>query len=424
MTTFRIEFDWVDAGRSSDRMSSVTMADLGIMLGESSVTAHIDRSTRAYRDRLTAPLFPIAEWVVTNWWALRFEYDLAGSGTPRPGFEERHDLVYAGSGFLYPRLEITSLDDLVQLSSTSWRARHAAIEFPGECAEVVDRVQVEHEFSRLVDAVLDRLAEFDITDTPVERDWTAIRSADPETVAFCAASAALGLDPFDLDDRTAQSVERLWSGFEESLRSDLLSCADLEHGEDLVAWARSGREKLERLPNGDAWSELRNRIRVPASKRPWDLGYALARQVRQLTGAPEGPFEFTGDWDIRSLEDEPPTVRVDALVSSESPACLTRGRSPIATRFLQARALGDYVARPSSQPSLLTTLATHRQQMTRAFAAEFLAPSASITAELGSLAGSRIGPEVVETVSRKLRVSEFVIRHQIDNHELGTLTDV
>ena len=83
-------------------------------------------------------------------------------------------------------------------------------------------------------------------------------------------------------------------------------------------------------------------------------------------------------------------------------------------RFVLCRALSDYLA--SGQPSLVTRGRTEHQQRNRAFAAEFLAPAESIQQRIGS---HRIGEEDIEELAQEFRVSDRVIRHQIQNHNLG-----
>jgi len=59
----------------------------------------------------------IAEWFVSNWWALRFE---AQNATLRPQFASRHSLRFAGEGFALPYLEF--LPDS-RLTALHWRPR-------------------------------------------------------------------------------------------------------------------------------------------------------------------------------------------------------------------------------------------------------------------------------------------------------------
>jgi hypothetical protein len=84
-----------------------------------------------------------------------------------------------------------------------------------------------------------------------------------------------------------------------------------------------------------------------------------------------------------------------------------------ARRFAAARCIGDWIAQPAGEyAALLTGASTFRQQRSRAFAAEFLAPAAAIRARL--VAGD-VDSEDLAAVAVDLHVSEWVVRHQVDN---------
>ncbi len=85
-------------------------------------------------------------------------------------------------------------------------------------------------------------------------------------------------------------------------------------------------------------------------------------------------------------------------------------------RFSLCRALCDHLV--SGQPSLVTRSRTEHQQRSRAFAAEFLAPADSIRERIG---GDRVVEEDIEELARVFEVSDLVIRHQIQNHNLAWL---
>ena len=57
--------------------------------------------------------------------------------------------------------------------------------------------------------------------------------------------------------------------------------------------------------------------------------------------------------------------------------------------------------------------------MNRAFAAEFLAPQAMLGSRLSS---DVVDEEEIEDLASEFGVSGFVIRHQIENHELARVS--
>ena len=101
----RFRFGWVDAGPSPDKVSQSTMAALSVEAGGSTVTSVLDRTNRIYSDAVVVPLFSVAEWLITNWWYLW--YEIEDTGQQRPEFESRHNLAFAGDGFVLPSLTVT-----------------------------------------------------------------------------------------------------------------------------------------------------------------------------------------------------------------------------------------------------------------------------------------------------------------------------
>ena len=93
-------FGWVDAGPSPDILASSTMATLSVDAGDATVTSVLDRGNRIYSDEVLVPLFSVAEWLITNWWHIW--YEVPDTGEQRTEFESRHNLAFAGDGFVLP----------------------------------------------------------------------------------------------------------------------------------------------------------------------------------------------------------------------------------------------------------------------------------------------------------------------------------
>ncbi len=85
-------------------------------------------------------------------------------------------------------------------------------------------------------------------------------------------------------------------------------------------------------------------------------------------------------------------------------------------RFLLCRALSDHLF--AAMPSLVTRVKSEHQQRNRAFAAEFLVPAESLRR---SIHGGVVGEEELSDLAQEYKVSEFVLRHQIQNHGLAAI---
>jgi len=69
------------------------------------VTQLIDGRSRALREAVYGPLYPLAEWVAMNWWSLRHEVETSQTGRWRT-YAKRHSLRAVGEGFALPDLRV------------------------------------------------------------------------------------------------------------------------------------------------------------------------------------------------------------------------------------------------------------------------------------------------------------------------------
>ncbi|SAY39127.1 hypothetical protein [Candidatus Synechococcus spongiarum] len=232
--TVSFAFDWVDdAAPSPDAAMGQTMAQLSIQVNGEVVTAVYDRRSSARRDYIVVPLLSVAEWVVGNWCHLWHELpdtteEMAGQKT---GFEQRHNLAFAGDGFLWPKLTmVPSSDAMEQLRWTPWQPRYARIKFVKEGKARVACGQLQKELEGVVEAVLERLRSFGHQQDSVASDlqgaWSAIKALDPEEDEFCRAAALLGVDPFAVEQDMEEAIIAFWQHTETAIREDMLASPD------------------------------------------------------------------------------------------------------------------------------------------------------------------------------------------------------
>ena len=416
--SIHIDFEWVEAHRSPDVVSQLSMAELCIKVDKSIVTRVVDRNQRSLRDRIVVPMFSIAEWLVYNWWHLF--YEVGNNGEQRQDFASRHDLAFAGDGFVYPSLTLTPKSDSIRLRWRRYEPRHADIEFIDDGWADVEREDLEIQAKNIIDSVLDRLRGHDADVEALEEEWKAINDLNPEERDFCRAAALLGEDPFDLEDALADEIRALWENAEPSLREEALAAADADGLTKIRTWLAKNLKKLADADAGD-WPELRKKLPKIDNASNWEHGYQLARAVRSELGASNGRFDFEseGPLALHTRTAPRPAARVEGLVAAETPACIVVHRRETEKRFLAARSLGDYLGKSDPGAGLLCSLETDRQARTRAFAAEFLAPSDALDRRLR---GRRvISGEDVEDLANEFGVSGWLISRQIENHELATV---
>lgn len=417
--TFRIHFDWVEAAPCTDSLAQSTMAALTIEVKGAVVTSVLDRRTRSCRDHVVTPLGCVAQWLVGNWWRLFHE---VADSRPRSDFAEAHDLACVGEGYLLPSLVIAPTPDKMSLHWRRQRPLHSAIEFTEQGEALVDRVALETEFGRLLDAVLDRLDNDDPTARLLCNEWNAIQAVDADEREFCRAAALLGRDPFATPQELAARIVDFWNRTAPPLREDALATANGQNLALLADWLADTAQCVDSFGCG-AWESLHRALQRSSAQEPYRRGYDLARAARaQLQpSALRYDIAATGPEAIPCAPIDPPAgTSIQGLVAAQSPACAVANGRETAQRFLQARALGDYLGRTAPGPAILSGLATDRQAQTRAFAAEFLVPAETLRKQLRS---DPVPLDEVDDLALAFNVSSYVVRHQIENHNLGRIAD-
>ena len=419
--SFRLRFDWIDAGPSPDVIARSTMATLSIEADGATITSVLDRANRIYSDVVVVPLFSVAEWLVTNWWHLWYEVE--DTNEQRPEFEHRHNLAFASDGFVLPSLTMTPAERRVTLHWDRYRPRHARIEFVDEGRASFAREDLESAFGAVIEAVLERLrgnAETRVAGDSLGVSWNAINALDPAEREFSRAAALLGIDPFDVRDDVSDAIVAFWDHAEPAIREDVLASVGSESLARVGEWLDGALRTLAEGANdaGNDWRGVRGELPALPDSEPWTRGYALARAVRGQLGAGGDRYDFVarGPLAIAHYETQPPSSRIQGLVAAETPTCMTARKGKSGTRFLIARALGDYLGRSVPGPGMLSSLATDRQAQSRAFAAEFLVPAESLRGRLG---GDSADAERTDEISREFGVSSELVRRQIQNHELA-----
>ena len=436
MTSLAFEFDWLDGEGMSGPELSATLASLTIRAGESVVTRVLDARAKTVRDFAHVPLYPLAEWLVANWWFIASEI-------PNPenehsqAFRRRHCLGANLDGYAYPNLDIVpSHSGKTRLSWNPARSLWTRTEFLGDGEALVDGDEFRQTCSDFIDSVITRLDSFDVQDTFLQEEWDAIRNADDEETQFCQAAAALGWDPYALDDDAREHVIALGDMLGGLLGEALpaLDSANPLAGaseiETALKGARNNRVYLERVEFfssqiGQGFGD---------AETPWDEGYDWARRLRRDLNLDGEPLKTTASIAAALGEDAGTLDRIMQPVASFSASRMIDGAivrgdggetgfaldgrgGDNARRFRFCRALAEAMASPDSD-ALITRSRSERQQRNRAFAAEFLAPSSSIKRLIRFPA---VNGDDIDELSEEFGVSPRVIEHQIANRRIARI---
>ena len=432
MEQLRFDIDWMDAEGVNGAELAATWASLRIHTESSAITLALDARAKTVRDRLYVSLYPMAEWLATNWWFLTSEV-----GSPlkqdSAGYRRRHSLAANREGYAYPDLHIFPLGGLTRLVWHRGTVPWAKTRFLEEGEALIDSAEFRETCADLVDSVVARLADCGIEDTLLQQEWAAVRAADAEEADFCRVAAGLGWDPYVLDDAKCEEVLLLADRFGDALEEAVPALNADDTGEGWAIFEQALREAKRRNTLGlERVLSVRDRIFgfSPSDSVPWRAGYELARGLRRELNLDGEPLPTMAAL-ARALDDDAidaATTRVpvngrnailiDGLVTSDeddAPAFAFRPRGEYGRRFHFCRAIAEVLSRPAVD-TLLTPARTERQQRNRAFAAEFLAPASGLSCRVRR---STLDEEEVDELATVFGVSSWVIEHQIAYHQIG-----
>lgn len=428
MTAINFEFDWHDGKGMRGPELAATFASLRIDVGRELVTRVFDEGARTVRDHVFVPLYPVAEWMASNWWFVAFEHANMLKKED-PAFIRRHSLGTGADGYALPDLTIVPSGGRMQIRWGERLPAQTRVEFLGSGSALVDRDRFMHDCAAFIDAVVDRLFEHDIDSTFLQDEWAAIQAMDEQESSFCETAAGLGWDPYDLDNDEQDQVMMLAHKLGD-MRVEATAVIDWRNptGDVLGILEAVEDAKCYELPMGDILEDLATRESGAAP--PWEVGYQLARKVRKRLGLDGGPLR-SGEELAAALNQDAaildratrPLQRlnglrlVDGVVARGTAGAVSFGltaKGEIGKRFLFCRALGEAAA--GYDTGIVTRGTTRRQQSNRAFAAEFLAPSRSLRERITYPA---VDDEQVDDLAEEFGVSTQVILNQVENHRIA-----
>jgi hypothetical protein len=432
---FRFEVSWPETPTGGgDALLDASVGRLSIGIRDVSITA-FQSDKGDVGTELTIPLYGVAEWIASNWWPLLFEpRKTDDQADDDAGYRSRHWLGYARDGFALPDLWFYPLGDEIEAAAYSKYLRFARVTFLNKASANVPTSVVRDVLANFVEEVLQTLNTAGFRDTKAHEFWKQIRGTDPAVEQYCRLIGALGLSPYEEHPKIDQIIELLTAQTPISIVSDLF---DASEDSNLPSLAKLTQQVWEAVPKAHEVNiaQLAD-IDLPdvPGAAPWQLGKEAARRVRTALGIgstdPQGGHAF-----FDKLAIDPSTADVSA---HESPiaARLSGGMrrddlimhmalaDPDLPRRRFGAARGAFLGWSSGDASshLITSARTRKQQASRKFAAEILAPADYIRTRAG---GTAISMFRVGEIANELEVSPAVVKWQAaDNgiHVVDTAT--
>ena len=433
-----IECEWLDQPLASDPLERRTWARLHIAAAGRAVTRLWDHASEAERTSIFVPAYPVARWLLENWWALLHEpspTEAVSSAVSllrtQGGWVRRHCLRSAESGILLPRAFLYADG---RGTTVEWTADEpgAYPHMPGYFVGA-DRVHMPVaetqrtilDFAENVARRLDGLS--DPRAAAFKEYLGAISRADEDERAFCRAAGRLGLDPYSLSEWDESVLSLIEHGLGEDpdrpLAVDFLEASDPTTAARIWTWVADTERTydLRGSPRGP-------REDVSTEGHPAHAGYRLAEQVRQGLGLrSDSPLDDVSQAS-EGLSIEPlQFVEQNHLTGFEVRAAVgwRGGREPVIVgprprreeglRFLQARALYHAAFAAANGARLITTAHTWDQQASRAFAAELLAPQEALVSRFGTPRDRDELQTTIDGLAAAYRVDPRLIEHQLAN---------
>ncbi|MDA1053161.1 MAG: hypothetical protein O3C40_22125 [Planctomycetota bacterium] len=438
--------EWNDAPGVKDPVLAATWARLEIKdesLPNPKWPSRVIRSCANSVDRgVYGSLFPLAEWIVENWWFLLHEScrvpdfisgrRLAEDPAQR-AWVQRHNLLAAREGGALPDLTIFRDGNAIVLK---WAPdpphddRIWPVRFIEQGLLFAEPSDVERSLHQFVVAVLERLVgNSDASTERLRANWKAACESRHDEPELCSWSASMGLDSYDEDGLTDELVEVMQSrvsGLQPELRHDLVDTAT---GSSLL----SDLDWLDQaLPLVSDSTGSSNGTPVKERKTAHDLGYERAATFRQHFSLSRGVIPDlpallhdncgwpAPDQQILAIAG---TTKINALIGkdpNDKPRMIGPPLGHWAERFRLARALYFLPdATKSVCPRLVTRSFTWDQRASRAFAAELLAPADALRAQVGDV----VYADDLEHLSHQFDVKPTLIEHQIRNHHLARVDE-
>ena len=419
MSNFELKTqDWFEG--SAPRELAVTNNFLSIVVNDEVVSHLSNQAIRSTSTGVYLSLYPLAEWLAANWWRLLYECNLQRNVAD---FQSHHNLSYAGEGYFLPDLLLAPEMDVVHLQWAPRSINHGQLSFIAHGGTSVPFDSVRNELARFIHLVIGRLQANNIGDTLLQRDWNAVCASerDRDERQFCIACAQLGLDPYCVSEEVADQIVKADESIGKIVDlNEFFNTVAPENIAESVTWLKQVGYDHADCEIANICREIKEHLPKFSESLPWALGYEEAKWVRKTYFPSQTQLrDFQNKFAETAEQENAPYGFCSALVGASNEQHPTFILTSFQNSFLQGRMLGEYLHTPADSINLVTKVSTPNQKRCRAFAAELLAPAELLRDELKGC--SQLCEDDVSELAEKYQTSEFVIKHQLENHHLAVL---
>ena len=423
--TFRLDPQPLDHGQAEERAG---FGLLEITVNGRLMTEGFDAHIQGYATGPRVSGYHFAEWLVWNWWRLRWEPGPPGKLGPDVfrRWDSAHRTDTIGEGYVWPNVVISSdgfrcaliAEPSQELEAVPFRYLGAAR------MEVVPAGDLEAEIDRFARQVLEILDNANVHDTNLHRLWDDLRMerTDPDSARFRRLEARLGFDPDEIDERKISSylddAKELGDNAVEELAAH---AAHLDRGANVASAAALRQISIDRGFDAkvDAAVRLNCENREWTESPAWQTGEDAARAVRRQENLGTDPVCNARLADLAGTTMS--AIENSSMCSDELSFVIAGdgNRSRLALRpkwetgrrFDLARLIGDRLVDGAERLLPATRAYSYRQKAQRAFAAELLSPYDAVD----DMLDIDISEERQTEVAEHFQVSPLAIRTLLVN---------
>jgi hypothetical protein len=420
MTRLSLQPQWLDD--SPDSEEGPTFAEVTLSIGETEIGGIYDPDSGETAGGPRLPAALLAAGLVNNWWRLLYEPQKTQIWDVE--FEYRHRLDSLTRGYVFPPVGIWSGGEAVNVDvfRPDLRFQRQLFVLPDRKVPwSLAREDARDGLADFVKATLDRMSKTDTDASSLRDEWERIvqSTLDSEELTWCINAGRLGFDPYDPN---APDVSRMADGLSDSVFSDICEATDVGALRRTCDWVQRAQRRLTTAPSIQIrpfGMAPRRELDHPA----WRNGYGSAKLLRRRLNLTPDPVRSVDELLGASLssvqgqlDGEPPNT-VDGLSrrSGTEMRLAVSARSTRQRRFRMCRAAYLAWRTPREGDAVVTSAFTWRQQASRAFAAELLAPAELLKERAGR---SGLTPHLLDRLVNEWSCPPQAIIHQAQNHKV------
>lgn len=411
-------------------LDDAALCTLRIRVNDSLISRIVDEDQQSH-DGPRVSAYRFAEWLIWNWWRLRWE-------PPRSGpsdifWRQAHETASIGGGWLWPRITFASDGETVSVRSSGSEA--TVTEPITYVTDDTENFIPANTFEKSIDSflidVINRLKSKSLSRSPVSKMWRELQNEreDSDLALYRRLEALLGNNPDDGDAEVIRQLtkdrEVLGEDATDELAAEMPSSPEnsitAKSLFDLVRRSgfKANEDDLMATPMTD---DTRTLMKAGQLGRlvPWKLGQETAKSLRHSEQLGDGRITDPKLSALCGLPRKALTQQAKvkppfsySWTDTRNKHVVLRARVRVGRRFDAARLLADKLLvqnGESMQPA--TSTHTFRQKMQRAFAAELLCPYESLFEKLDG----DYSEDSIEAAGRHFMVSPMLVASTLENN--------